>query len=234
MKRRSWIFLILFFLASSYANADNQIQDELPEHYSAANRANGTIEHWNRLNRPGSYKALLNVDDGLADIYVTSSGEKPGSVKIALLHKNGARFTILPLNYSSKDISFYRFSSSYDVADDKYLLFVPNLPFKPITNVNVPSWENFDAWLLDAKGESIDHIVLPPGPWVDDAHLDTLLLRPFRNFSCGTNCYRSYSLTLSSGVIKAVISGDSTAISKNAMGTYRLSQDRKKWEKIQE
>lgn len=163
-----------------------------------------------------------------------------GSAYFALLHKMNDKYTLLPLNYTESDTAHLfttypvnHLTSGYDAVLDKYLIYVPGLLFNSVSwDSSIPSWEHFDAWWLNAKNETIEHIVLPAGPWVSDAKLDIILLRGPRNFSCGVDCYRSYAITVENGNIFVSISGRPSAISQSVTGTYKLSKDGTKWEKI--
>lgn len=207
-------------------------ETDLPEHYTSASSADGAIAHWNRLFGPGTNENLVRTDDGVADVYVRSAGETQGAVTIGLLHRRGATYTMIPLEYSATYPSFYRLSSKYDASSEEYLIYSPNLPFVPLKNSKTSSWESFDAWLFDIKSEKVEHIVLPPGPWVADARHDGIFLRAVKNFSCGTDCYRGYDLQLIDGKIQVTISGKPSAISSDVAGTYQLAPDGKTWQKI--
>ena len=164
------------------------------------------------------------------------------SAYFALLLKRGKDFTLLPLNYVASDpkslilkrgIGLDPLKSQYDDTLDRYLIYRDVLFFTtPSYDSSISSWEHFDAWWLDAKKATIEHIILPPGPWVSDAKLDGLLLRAARNFSCGTDCYRHYSIKVDNGNIFVTISGTSSAISEKVIGTYKLKPGDSNWEKI--
>lgn len=203
---------------------------------------------------------LIKPGDGAAVIYTTAPHPefKPGmtpndklqqlirnpgtkGARYALLHKKDNGYSLLPLNYSPSNpavicttCSAGNLSSRYDAAEDRYLLFDQGVGFTSATwDSSIPSWEHFDAWWLDAKNEKIDHIVLPAGPWVTDAKLDAALLREFRNFSCGVDCYRHYNIIkVDSGNIFVSISGTPAAIHESVTGIYKLSPGGTKWEKV--
>lgn len=206
--------------------------NELPDHYTTANRSDGVVAHWKRLFKAGTNENLVRICDGIADVYVKAAGEATGSAEIGLLHRRGPSYSLMRLEYSATQPSFYRLSSRYDANSDKYLIYAPHLPFVPRNNVKTSSWKSFDAWLFDIKSESVEHIVLPAGPWVANARLDGVLLRGFRNFSAGTDAYRGYDLKLLDRKIQITISGKPSAISRGVTGTYQLAPDRKSWEKI--
>jgi hypothetical protein len=157
----------------------------------------------------------------------------------ALLLKRNSDFTLLPLNYIESDPKtlilkrgLHLLQSQYDATSDRYLIFEDVSFFStPSWDSSIPSWEHFDAWWLDAKKATIEHIVLPPGPWVTDAKLDPVFLRAFRNFSCGTDCYRHYSLKVDNGNVVVTISGKPSAISESVTGTYKLKPGGGDWEK---
>lgn len=158
----------------------------------------------------------------------------------AVLLKKGDEFTLLPLNYepaNPKELivnhAVRLLRSLYDAVSDRYLLFEDARFFNtPSWDSTIPSWEHFDAWWLDANKPSIKHVTLPPGPWVTDARLDAILLRAYRNFSCGTDCYRHYNLKIESGVVLVTIEGRPSAISESVTGTYKLKPDGSDWEKV--
>jgi len=158
----------------------------------------------------------------------------------ALLLKKNDGFKLLPLNYSESDpghiTATYPFNylvSKFDGVHERYLLFTNRVSFTAASwDITIPSWQKFDAWWLDAKNETLEHIVLPAGPWVSDAKLDKVLLRDVRNFSCGTDCYRSYEIKVENGSIFVTILGRPSAINETVTGTYRLKEDGKGWEKI--
>ena len=169
-------------------------------------------------------------------------GEAPNSL-YALLYKKGTHNNLLPLNYSAGDPphidmpwSPAELSVAYDAGSDKYLLYASNgVTFlTPSWNAALPTWEQFYVWWFDAKNEAIRRQLLPPGPWVTDAKLDTVLGRDLRNFSCGTDCYRHFEIKTDSGNILVGISGRSSAVSERVIGTYRLGQGDKAWKKIKD
>ena len=158
----------------------------------------------------------------------------------ALLHKKNNTLTLLPTNFDPSHpdqiytaYPIYHQKSLYDAAVGKYFIFSANAPFKAADyDKSLISWTHFDAWWLDTNNETIEHVVLPPGPWVDDAGLDDVLLRGPRNFACGVDCYRQYDIKVSGGNIVVTITGRPSAISRSATGTYALHAGTSKWEKV--
>jgi len=201
-----------------------------------------------------SWGRLINPMEGDVIIY-TASRQLPsngairfgkpgmGEAYYALMHIRDNRRYLLPLNFDPNNPGpiyttyplWTNLKSRYDAKSDRYLLFLSDITFtNPSGNQYVPSWEHFDAWWLDLKTKSITHIVLPPGPWVTDAHLDTALLRVFQNAPCGIGCFRHYDLKIEGGNIFVSISGKPSAVSEGVTGTYQLKPDRSGWEKLTE
>jgi hypothetical protein len=117
----------------------------------------------------------------------------------------------------------------------RYFLYVPGVYFAAQSwDKSLPNWEHFDGWWLDTKRETIEHVVLPAGPWVTDANLDKIFLRAFRNFSCGVECYRHYDIKVDGGSIFVSISGTPAAIHENVTGTFKLLGGGTSWEKVKE
>jgi len=184
---------------------------------------------------------MLTGRVGPSEKKILEGQPRTASAYFALLLKRDSEFTLLPLNYVANDpkslilkrgIGLGPLRSQYDAALDRYLIYQDVLFFStPSYDSSISSWEHFDAWWLDAKNATIEHIVLPPGPWVTDAKLDGLFLRDVRNFSCGTDCYRHYALKVDSGNVFATISGRPSAISESVTGTYKLKPGSKAWEK---
>lgn len=227
-----YVAMICSLWISAFCHAETVADSNLPEHYTSESFADGAIAHWNRLYRAGTNENLVRTGDGVADVYVRSAVETHCAVTVGLLHRRGANYTMIPLEYSATYPSFYRLSSKYDASNEEYLIYSPNLPFVPLKNSKTSSWESFDAWLFDIKSEKIEHIILPPGPWVADAQHDGIFLRAVKNFSCGTDCYRGYDLQLINGKIQVNISGKPSAISLDVTGSYKLAPDGKSWQKI--
>jgi hypothetical protein len=169
---------------------------------------------------------------------------QPGtpSAYYAMLLKRGEDFSLLPMNLDPKSPTQispigvpWFLSSQHDPFGKKYLLFRAGVSFKSASwDKTLPSWEHFDAWWLDTEHATLEHVVLPPGLWVSDAKKDDLLLRDTRNFSCGTDCYRSYDIKVDSGSILVEIAGRSSAISEKVLGTYRLAAGASSWTKIKD
>jgi hypothetical protein len=167
---------------------------------------------------------------------------QPGtpSAYYAMLLKRGDNLTLLPMNVDSKSPAMivrigvpWFLTSKYDPVIKKYFLFRDGVSFKSASwDKSLPSWEHFDGWWLDTQSATLEHVVLPTGPWVSDAKKDDLLLRDARNFSCGTDCYRSYEIKVDSGNILVEIAGRLSAISQSVIGTYRLSPGDTNWTKI--
>jgi hypothetical protein len=159
----------------------------------------------------------------------------------AMLHKREGRYVPIPLNYSPKEPSRAEMPwgpadlyVTYDSVQDKYLLFADVRFFRtPPWDATIPSWEDFYVWRFDAKTDNLNRQLLPPGPWVDDAKFDGAL-RDVRNAPCGTDCYRHFELKLDAGNVFVSISGKESAINRRVLGTYRLSADGRRWEKIKD
>jgi hypothetical protein len=212
-------------------------------------------------NRPDPMFNLLRPSDGNVAIYATLLSRKfPGTAMsideqlqrwtshpqgepldalYALLHRRGNWFTLLPLNYSPvepphRELPWgpVHLSTLYDAGRDRYLLYLQGVSFLTSSwDSSLPSWETFYVWWLDAKNETITRQFLPAGPWVADAMNDGVLLRAFRNFSCGTDCYRHYAMTVASGDVFVTISGRPSAISESVTGTYKLGPGGTTWER---
>jgi hypothetical protein len=172
-------------------------------------------------------------------LLVRPQGEAPDSL-FALRHQRGNGYKLLPLNYSANNPlriempwNPAQLSAVYDQAQDKYLLYADSVEFlTPAWDTSSPSWQAFYVWWFDAKRDSIKRVLLPPGPWVDDAKLDGPLLRGMQNFSCGTGCYRHYEITASSGAIYVTIAGRTSAVSAAVTGTYRFDAGSAGWVKL--
>ena len=206
-------------------------------------------------NNPDPTLNLINKEEGLVVVYTAPGPKmKPGteikkpldlmnaqlqqkpispgqpgtdSGYFALLLKKNNGYKLLPLNYSESDpehilatFPFYNYLlSSFDVVHDRYLLFTKMVPFtESYWDKTIPSWENFDAWWLNVKNETIEHIVLPAGPWVSVAKQEDAFL--------------SYEIKVEKGSIFVSISGHPSAINEAVMGSYRLKEDGKSWEKV--
>jgi hypothetical protein len=160
------------------------------------------------------------------------------------MHQKGNSATLLPLNFSwttapQIDIpsSLNQLDVEYDAKSQEYLLHLPsNLVtfLTPPWDSTLPSLENFNVWWFDAKGDTLVRQLLPSGPWVKDAKLDKVLGRDLRNFSCGTDCYRHFAIKADGGKIFMTITGRTSAIGKDVLGMYRLSDDKRSWVKTAE
>jgi hypothetical protein len=210
--------------------------------FGALGSEDGHFAIYSSLLSPTNPGAAVSVDDQWK--YMTSvhpQGEAPRSI-YALLHKHGTQYRLLPLNFAAElptriDMPWRpaQLSSVYDASQGKYLLYPEVITFlTPSWSPSTPSWEHFYIWSFDAKRETIVRQLLPAGPWVTDAKLDVILGRDFRNFSCGTDCYRHFDIKADSGKILVTISGRSSAVSENVLGTYMLDQGGKKWIKIKD
>jgi hypothetical protein len=169
-------------------------------------------------------------------------GDPPDTL-YALLYDNGSQRTLFPLNYTAEDPQHIQLPSrgpaqlavAMDSHRHTYLLYAPSLSFlAPSWDSTQPSLERFYVWWLDPQKKIVRRLLLPQGPWVDDAKLDKVLARDVRNFSCGTGCYRNYEVEADSGDIFFTISGRTSAVSEKILGTYKLGPDGTKWNKIRD
>lgn len=213
------------------------INDELATDYMIINPSTGGITGWERFVPVGQ---SIRTKDEAITFYTPATNPADQKGNVAILLRRGDEFTFLPFNYHEDAPDQLNYTqnvkyliSKYDPASKRYLIFRNDLLFNtPSWDKNIPSWEHFDAWWLDTSQATVEHIILPPGPWVTDAKLDGVFLRGFRNFSCGVDCYRGYEIRVENGNIIASISGRTSAISKSATGTYRLNKNGTDWEKI--
>jgi hypothetical protein len=169
-------------------------------------------------------------------------GDPPDAL-YALLYYDGTQRTLFPLNYAASDPQHIELPTrgpaqlaiTADPRHHAYLLYMPNLTFlTPTWDSTQPSLERFYVWWLDPQKHAVRRVLLPQGPWVGDAKLDLLFARDFRNFSCGTDCYRKYDVEADSGSVLVTITGRASAVSEKVLGTYRLGPNDTKWTKIRD
>jgi hypothetical protein len=117
-------------------------------------------------------KAEMTIDEQLRQMHVDRPQGSPPNALVALIHKRGDKYSLLPLNYSAggtpqvempwSPVRILGLSVAYDAGVDKYLLYVPLVTFvTPPWNAALPSWEQFYVWWLDAKKDTIKRQLVP-------------------------------------------------------------------------
>jgi hypothetical protein len=184
----------------------------------------------------------VSIDEQL-EYFLTPRPQDDPPPLCALLHKRDDRYKIVPLNYAAGDssrvdipVNLPQLEVAYDAASNKYLVYGSSNTVSFLTpswNRTLFSWEHFYVWWFDARDDKIERRLLPPGPWVADAKNDGIE-RATRNFSCGTDCYRKYEISVVKGTILVTITGRLSAIAESVLGTYKLGKSDSKWEKIKD
>lgn len=174
----------------------------------------------------------------------TRTGEPSGKVGThsalyALLYRKGKQFKLLPLELASHHVEDTNGEWNYawgelvarvDHDKNRTLLYFQRQPLES----DVPwqaGWGPFNAWWFDPATVSIQHVILPDGPWVADATSDGLG-RAAGCFSCGCGCYRAYDLTVAGGKIFARITAEHNALNPSSTGIYELPDRATSWRKI--
>jgi hypothetical protein len=193
---------------------------------------------------------LIDVSDGAIELYTAAESDEAMSDKVttiaptrssryAFFNKADSPLKPLPVQLQLSELplpprSNYRWStltSRKDTADGRYFLFFANERLLALPARGFQGWSPFNAWWIDVKVKTSEHVVLPDGPWVRDAQSKS----PVRKLICyPADCddFRHYDFKVAGHKIFLRITADREVLTERSLGIYTFEPASNAWVKV--
>lgn len=198
---------------------------------------------------------LIDRVDGQLAVYCAPKGhessEEPPPANSAnrgasysLVHRRGSQYRVLPLEFDpsipaaflGSGYRWWNLTSKRDGTTGRYLLFFSREVFLASTKMyGGAGWTPFNVWWLEVgdnpREDSIEHISVPKGPWIDDARSDG----PLRRFRCAPfecDYFRTYDFRPAGHRVFLRISEVRDVLSRETLGVYVLETEQHDWLKV--
>lgn len=193
---------------------------------------------------------LIDASDGAIELYVAAKSDQPinenvtriaptRSGRYAFFNSADSAHKALPLELELSELpltpnSNYRWNtlaSRKDTADGRYFVFFGRERFLPIPARDFQGWSPFNAWWIDLKAKTSEHIVLPAGPWIADAQSESPV-RKIRCYPMDCDDFRHYDFKAAGHKIFLRITAERAVLSERTLGTYTFDPSSNSWFKV--
>jgi hypothetical protein len=192
---------------------------------------------------------LIDANDGAIELYVADPRDYPIGERVTMIKPSmtsryalfvggDSTYKALPLELTPTTLPqpanlMYRWNtvaSRKDATDGRYFLFFSNERFRANPS-GVQGWTPFNTWWIDVKQKTIEHVLLPAGPWVADAKTDG----PLRKFICHpSDCdtFRHYDFKVAGHKIFVRITAERAVLNGSTLGIYEFDSSANAWLRV--
>jgi len=227
------------------------IKNTFPESIVQQNPATGQRVVWKHivplLYSVNPLDALLPesqlIDKSLGELAVyTADGNLPATAghqmgQYALAFRNGGDLKLLKMDFaqhqpmpSAMIYPWQNLTKRVDATSGRIFLFFDG-EFLEADKANTPGWRPFNSWWFDPRAVTLQHVVLPDGPWVADASSFSPV-RESRNFPIGASARRHYDIKVAGTRVFILITAFNHALDEATTGIYVLQSPANTWLKI--